>query len=147
VLKQLSLIGKTVTGVITTPPSGFSNVSEWCKKEACWTQVCKVDIVMAKGLQSELVLKDYEASRKRSSVQDQRISNGIEKQTLVLSLGSEYWKRLLQWTVSKALLTPDEQSIVKVATAMPSRLPSEKQAWRLVEIKERAEAEGFPVPI
>ena len=144
VLKQLSLIGKAVSGVITSPPSGFSNVGEWCKKEACWTQVCKVEVVMAEGLQNELVMKDYDTSRKRSSVQDQRLSNGIERQALVLSLGAEYWKQLLQWSVRKGLLTPDEQSIVKVATAMPSRLPSDKQAWRLVDIKDRVETEGFP---
>jgi hypothetical protein len=143
VLRQLSLIGETVARVISAPPSGFSNISEWCKKEACWAQVYKVDVVLAKGLQDELVLKDHDASRKRSSIQDQRFSNGIERQTLVLSLGPEYWSKLLQWATGNSLLTPDEQSIVKVAAAIPLRLPSEKQSWRLIDIRDRAEEEGF----
>jgi hypothetical protein len=143
VLRQLSLIGETVARVISIPPSGFSNISEWCKKEACWTQVHKVDVVLAKGLQDELVLKDHDASSKRSSIQDQRVSNGIERQTLVLSLGAEYWSKLLRWSMGNSLLTPDEQSIVKVAAAIPLRLPSEKQSWRLIDIRDKAEEEGF----
>ncbi len=29
---------------------------------------------------------------------------------------------------------------------MPRKLPTEKQSWRLVQIKEKLEQEGFPKP-
>jgi hypothetical protein len=71
--------------------------------------------------------------------------NGIERQNAVWALGAGYWKTLDVWSREKQLTTPDENSILKVACSMPSRIPTDRQAWRLIEIKLRAEEEGFPV--
>ncbi len=75
----------------------------------------------------------------------QKIERGIERQALVLELGSVYWKEARDWGSREGLLSPDDQSFLAVATAIPRKIPSEKQSGRLMEIKSRLEAEGFPV--
>ncbi len=39
---------------ITQPPGG-GNVTEWCKKEACWDALCEKDITIPKSLEKELI--------------------------------------------------------------------------------------------
>lgn len=37
--KAIIVVSEKVKDDITKPPSGISNISEWCKKEACWTRI------------------------------------------------------------------------------------------------------------
>jgi hypothetical protein len=140
---QLRIISKAVADVVTSPESGFSNVTEWAKKQACWQRAAKVPVQIMDGFEKELTLKLYEVSEKKSSKEEQKILSGIERQVLVYELGAAYWERLGAWAQSRMLFTPDEMGIVTVAAAIPNKRLSEKQSWRLVDLKQRAEAEGF----
>jgi hypothetical protein len=142
---QLMRIAERVLRVIVDPPAGMKNVTEWCKKELCWQRVLDLKIDLVPEIDKDLVLREEESARKKSSRGEQKVLNGIERQTLTFALGADYWKKLDAWGRQKGLITPDEMSILKVACAMPSKLPTDKQAWRLIEIKLRAEEEGFPV--
>jgi hypothetical protein len=69
---------------------------------------------------------------------------GIQIQTMVVELGPAYWRNLQAWGRQRQLLSPDEDSIISVAGAMPKKLPTEKQCTRLSQIKRRLEEEGYP---
>jgi hypothetical protein len=140
---QLRVICRAVTQVITSPESSFSNVTEWAKKQACWQRATKIQIPVVDGFEKELTLKLFEAAEKRTSKEEQKVLSGIERQALVFELGADYWRRLNAWSQGRQLLTPDESSLVSVAMAIPNRLPTEKQSWRLIEIKQKLELEGF----
>lgn len=140
---QVRLVSKAVAEVIISPESGFSNVTEWAKKQLCWQRAMKVTIPIVEGFEKELTLKLYEASERKSSREEQKVLSGIERQALVFELGGEFWARLKSWGQPRMLFTPDEISILNVGAAIPAKLPTEKQSWRLIELKQRAEAEGF----
>ena len=74
----------------------------------------------------------------------QTIVTGIQVQTRVIELGSSYWRELQGWGRQRRLLSPDDDSILSVAVAMPRRLPTEKQSARLLQIKSRLGEEGHP---
>jgi hypothetical protein len=38
--EALRMASRFVNEDIMNPPLGISNISEWCKKEACWTRIC-----------------------------------------------------------------------------------------------------------
>lgn len=140
---QVRLVSKAVAEVIISPESGFSNVTEWAKKQLCWQRAMKVTIPIVEGFEKELTLKLYEASERKSSREEQKVLSGIERQALVFEVGGEFWARLKSWGQPRMLFTPDEISILNVGAAIPAKLPTEKQSWRLIELKQRAEAEGF----
>jgi len=140
---QLRVISKAVAGVITSPEGGISNVTEWAKKQACWQRATKLQIPIMDDFERELKLKIFDASEKKTSKDEQKVLSGIEKQALVFKLGSDYWCRLNAWSQGKQIFTPDESSILAVAMAIPNRIPSEKQCWRLIAIKDKSELEGF----
>ena len=140
---QLSVIAKAAFEVIVTPESGFQNVTEWCKKELCWQRVQPLDIPITADIRRELVDKDEARSNAASDTRQQVLDNGIDAQSQVVMLGSDYWRRLYEWAVRSAPLTGAEASVVNVAMRFPDRVPSAKQSEWLLRIKKKLEEEGF----
>jgi hypothetical protein len=141
--RQLMLIAERMFRVIVAPQGGFQNVTEWCKKELCWTRARDTQIPFVKDLTPDLIEREDEQVIKRAAATQQIIITGIEAQTKVVELGDEYWRGLRTWARQKQLLSPTDESFLNVATGMPRKLPSEKQCAKLLEIKTRVEEEGY----
>lgn len=140
---QLVKIATEVFEVIVSPEGGFQNVTEWAKKEICWQQVQKLRIPLDQELTKQLVGREDDRRVKKEAEAQQEALGGIETQMVVVNLGSLYWKQLLAWARARALLSPDEESIVAVACSIPRKLPTEKQSARLLKIKDKVELEGY----
>jgi len=67
----------------------------------------------------------------------------IQIQAMVVELGPSYWQAAQAFGRQKGLLSPDENSIMSVAAAMPRKLSTERQCARLATIKARLEEEGY----
>ncbi len=141
--RQLVAVAERVLHVIVHPDGGLQNITEWCKKELCWTRVRDLHIPLTTELAGELVEREEEQEAKQKAQVTQKIMSGIEMQTKVVELGSAYWGRLRDWARKHGLLSPDEDSIVGVAANMPRRLPTERQCARILEIQAKVEEEGF----
>jgi hypothetical protein len=148
VIGVLEQLAKAVFEIIVTPEAGLQNVTEWCKKELCWKRAkeIEVDIDLEQKLGTLLIDTEEDREVQKSSKKDQRIGNGIENQRLVLELGASYWLKARKWAGEQAITSPDDDGILAVAAAIPRKIPTEKQSWRLIQIKERLELEGFPKP-
>ncbi|UZJ44241.1 AIPR family protein [Marinimicrobium sp. C6131] len=145
----VSIVSHAVNEDITRPPGGISNVSEWCKKEACWDRIQDRMVEIERSLPSkffsQLLSSDEQAAEDRTAKQTQRIDDGIEAQRQVLEIPAEEWTRLHQTLNEKALLTPKEIGILKVAIQIPAKIPSEKQCAVLLDLLERGKEEGIIV--
>ncbi|MGV8120418.1 MAG: AIPR family protein [Candidatus Xenobiia bacterium LiM19] len=140
---QLSLISGEVFNVIIDPARIIENVTEWCKKKLCWEKVEQLDIPLIPEFSMELVDKDVLIHAARDAKAIQKIDNGIEAQSIVIFLGSSYWQNLFSWSKEKKILSPADESVIKVAAGIPNRIPTEKQSKWLLNLKARVEAEGF----
>jgi AIPR protein len=145
-LSIVAQIAKAMFDVIVTPEAGLQNVTEWCKKEICWkrAKAIEIDINLNRKLGPLLIDKEDDSYTQRTSKDEQRLENGIENQRFVLDLGASYWSKARKWAAQQAITTPDEDGILAVAAAIPRKIPTEKQSWRLLQIKEKLELEGFP---
>jgi hypothetical protein len=141
----LTLIAGEVFKVIVSPEAGFQNVTEWAKKELCWTRVQNLRIPLLPELAKQLVGREEDKIIKATAETDQALKSGIELQTAVLNFGGEYWKKLQTWAQQRSLLSPDDYSIATIGSSIPRKIPTEKQCKRLMEIKARVESEGYPV--
>lgn len=140
---QLIVISKAVLEVFVDPARVIENVTEWCKKELCWQKVEQLDISLIPEFSMELVDKDVLIHATRDAKAVQKIDNGIEAQSIVISLGSSYWQSLFSWSKEKKIFSPDDESVIKVAAGIPKKIPTEKQCKWLLNLKVKAEAEGF----
>jgi hypothetical protein len=142
----IAVVSGVVNGDIIRPPQGISNISEWCKKEACWTRIQARSEAIANLLPPEfydrLVPQDDQAAIVKTAKQTQRIDNGIEAQRKVLAVPAAEWARIHQSLLEKDRLTPKEDGVLRVAMQIPSKLPTEKQSVVLLDILEKGRLEG-----
>jgi len=136
-------IAELVNEEIQNTPEGITNVTEWCKKEACWNAVKRINFSLVDSLISELIDKDEQIDKEKSAKTVQKIDNGIQAQQLILEKGASYWQQILEWGRENNLLSPKEQGIIAVATQIPNKIPSEKQSIASIEIQGRMIEEGF----
>lgn len=147
--ESISIIAYAVKEDITNPPSGISNVSEWCKKEGCWDRIkLRIDEIEA-GLHADfyfhLIASDDHSSEAREAKQIQRIDDGIEAQRQVISIDPKRWSDLRQALIKRNILTKKEADILSVAAQIPAKIPTEKQCIVLLKIVEKARLEGIVI--
>ncbi|MFP1789457.1 AIPR family protein [Lonsdalea quercina] len=147
--EAISLVSRRVNDDITKPPPGISNISEWCKKEACWVRIQVLTEAIANILSSEfydqLVSSDDQIATERSAKNTQRIDNGIEAQQKVLAVPSCEWAHICQWLLERHLLTPKEEGVLRVAIQIPSKIPTERQSLVLLKVLDKGRQEGLVV--
>ena len=142
----IAIVSRAVNNDIIKPHHGISNISEWCKKEACWTQIQARAEAIVNLLPPEfydgLVSLDDQSATVRSAKQTQKIDNGIEAQRKVLTVPAAEWARIHQRLIAKKLLTLLEIGVLKVAMQIPAKLPTEKQSAVLLAILDKGRLEG-----
>lgn len=142
--KQILLIAKHIFDYITSDNRPVMNVTEWCKREACWDGCKKTNFDFLPEIRQTLTYIDNVNDGIKDSKKDRKMINGIEVQAEVIKKGSDFWKELGGFMLARKLLNPKEMSILHYAVEMDSgKIPSEKQSVVLMEIFERAKDEGF----
>ena len=145
--KAIETTARLVNDDITNPAAGISNVTEWCKKEACWSRLQKrvdeLDPVLPAEFKSQLVSESMVTEEKKSARQVQKMDNGIEAQKKVTELSGDKWRTLRERLEEKGMLSPKEAGIMNVAARLPSKIPSEKQSLILLGLLDRAKEEGL----
>ena len=130
---------KVANEVITTPPQGIRNMSEWAKKQGCWAELAKHFVEYDADFWENLIEPADAQAKKRSARKDRELSSGIEAQSEVVLQGADYWKKLLSFGESISKLTGREQGILRACTFLPDRVPSEKQSLAALVIAEKLE--------
>lgn len=147
--RALEVISKIVHDDIIRPPEGISNVTEWCKKDGCWQRIKEradqLDSILNDGLENFLVDKNFVHEEKRSARKTQKIDDGINSQKEVLKYSGKDWRLFQQACQAKGLISVKEFGILMVATKIPEKIPSEKQAVILLDLIKRAEMEGIKI--
>lgn len=143
----IALVSGVVNDDITRPADGVSNISEWCKKESCWTRMKSrieaVEAALPAAFYDHLVsLVDLDETM-RSAKRAQKVDNGIEAQKKVLAISASEWARISTSMLERNLLTPKEVGVLKVAMQIPLKLPTEKQSMVLMEVLHKGHVEGI----
>lgn len=142
--EQLVVIAKAMHDVITDPPAGTQNVTEWAKRMACWERASAVHLRLSDAVRSDLVSKTELREANREARAQQRVDNGIGDQERVIALGQAYWARALAWGRERGFLAADEDRLLVLAATWAPRLPTDRESKRLLQIKQRFELEGMP---
>lgn len=145
--ETLMLFGKAVHGEIMEPPEGISNISEWCKKDACWpglqNLLPELRKQIPKNFQNELISTDDAKDEIKNAKFVQKIDSGIEAQTIVLKKSGSEWLRLMTEGLKVGILTEKEAGVMNVAAQIPNKIPTEKQSLLIIKAMDRLFVEGI----
>lgn len=145
----IAVVASRVNDDLLHPMQGISNISEWAKREACWTRMQEnmdefADL-LPDGLDGECLSRDDHVAEKRAARNTQKVDNGIEAQTKVFAIPAAKWITVHDTLAAKRLLTPKEIGILNVAMQMPLKIPTEKQCAVLLDTIEKARSEGITI--
>jgi hypothetical protein len=128
---------------LTSDDRPKANVTEWAKDEQCWKIVQAMPITPPQDFLSELVPEHVVRSTKRAARVQQHVDDGIHMQTAVLNVPHEEWQAIQRFAGEHRLLTPTEAGILALVTRPNPAIPTERQAARLMELRQRVAAGGY----
>ncbi|KEQ23277.1 AIPR family protein [Paenibacillus tyrfis] len=143
ITNQLSKLSKLVLDSITDPSRGIANVTQWCKREACWNRIKEQDISLDTGIETLLIDVNNAKSEARRARKDQKMVTGIEAQTKVVNYGADYWKRVQLFVAEKKIPYHTEAESLKIACQMPAKLPNSVHSQKLLSLLSKAVSEGW----
>ncbi|WP_386680948.1 AIPR family protein [Loktanella sp. R86503] len=129
--------------IITNPPEGVRNMSEWAKTQACWKSFSGRRLFYDDAFLSALVDEDDAKSGEDDDTEDEKLTTSVEAQTRVFELGAAFWADAKTWGRSQRLLSPAEYNTLEICARIPSRLPTERQTEFALEILAKLEARGY----
>lgn len=145
--KVLGRISEEVYDDISNPPAGVANISQWCKREACWESIKSLELGISIPA-SLLVSREEKKYEVKSEKSEKIIESGIQKQSFVVGLPVETWLQLHQYFASNGQAISSMQlDILKKMSNGSLGLPSEKQSKILYELFHRAKDEGLVIPV
>lgn len=143
-IQQFRIITKAIYDFLIMP-SGVQNVTEWSKKAECWEKVKTIDIKILPELNRELIDKSTIKQEEYMAKAEQALTNKINSQIEVVIQGGKYWRDIFEWGDKNMFLTPTEKSLLLLAADTDRGIvPSDRQAARILEIRERLRKESYP---
>lgn len=130
---------------ITSRERGLANVTQWCKKKACWEAVKKIDYVLPGELEDFLVSPEDKKAEQRSANKEQKVDNGISAQAEVVHYSGSMWTRLREFAVKNNMVTAVDITALSIAEKIPTKIPNAYQSKRLVALLHTAAEEGFNI--
>ncbi|MCW3476751.1 AIPR family protein [Limobrevibacterium gyesilva] len=140
--RQLLSIAHVMMDVLRSPPKAGMNISEWAKQQACREQALKAPVCVLPGFDVWLMGRDAARSATRQARADQEVGDALTARIEIMKLGIGFWTELRTFAVTNRVLDSTDLGIVSTACT-PGRIPSDRQAARLLEIKQRCETRGF----
>lgn len=144
--KQLLKTTKEIFNFIIREDRLTLNVTEWCKKEACWERAKKENFELLSSFVDTLVDKKEQIEEAIDSKKDRKVINQLNAEIEVVKMGEDYWRIILDWAANRKLLTAIELDLLKVASSFikTGRVPSTKQANLILQIREKLYGDGLP---
>lgn len=140
----LAYLSKLVYENLTAPGRPVENVTQWCKREACWNSVQTISYVLPAGIELCLVRQEDQRAAEREAKADQRFISGVDVQARVCTeITSAQWQKAMRFAMEKRMVTPDELISLRIATQIPAKLPTPFQCKKLIAVLERLQEEGF----
>ena len=143
---QINVLCKEVYDYITGPRD-TENVTEWCKREACWKRAKSQVWTINDPFIYTLVPKSEIKKEIKEETSTRKLENEVDSLKEIIARGSGYWSKVLSWGRTRKLLSAKEESILQMLVNMniTGRIPTERQAKAVIHARQRLIDNGMPL--
>ena len=141
--KTITELSELVYDRLTDSSRDVENVTQWCKREQCWSSVQALQYALANDFENCLVTQDELRTAVRDAKADRRIEKDADAMTKVVEISSEQWRSAMDFAVSKRMVTPDELIALRIACQLPIKVPNPVQSKKLIALLDRLYEEGY----
>jgi hypothetical protein len=128
---------------IMHPPQGGRNMSEWAKQQACWNDLMSRKLAFDDDFEICLAPIDEAKTTARGARSEKVLTDGINAQAEIVSLGSDLLKTALKWGQDGKRLTTKELQILQICASMPSLMPTDYQSKHALTVLDGLGDQGF----
>ena len=139
----LSVAAAEAQEVVTHPPQGVRNFSEWAKKQACWKGLADRKVSYPEELDHVLISPDLADERAREVRAEKAVETSVEAELEVHRHGAVFWAEARNWARERGLLSPREIGVLETCSAIPRKMPSGKQCAIAMVALKKLRNEGF----
>lgn len=145
--EQIKVLCTEVYEYITDGSRPIENVTEWCKRELCWQLAQKQKWTINESFLNTLISQESLKVEEKEAKEERKVANEVDDLKFIMASGKEYWQRVMDWGITRHLLSDMELSIIKMVINMEitGRVPSSKQAKVVIKARERLIADGMPL--
>ncbi len=129
--------------VITHPPEGVRNFSEWAKKQPCWKWLSERELNYPEEFNRALISPELANEKAREARADKAVENSVEAELEVHRLGSSFWVKARNWARERGLLSPRENGVLEICAAIPNKMPSARQCSLALNALKKLQDEGY----
>ena len=141
--QQITKISELMIGVLRNPPVSGQNISEWAKLQACRSKALETEVPVVRGLDDWIVTNEDRSARRRDQRAMGLIDRGLDSVKRVLARDSKYWESLREYGRANRILLPNDEKALVPACRIPTMIPTDKQAARLLQLADRAVEAGW----
>ena len=117
------------------------NVTEWCKKEACWSRVKELNISLSpKLLEHVMITKLEELEQAKEAKYTQRIDNPIQDEIRLIAIGME-WNDIRIFANTNDIITAGQEN--SIARLLANKPLNKKHIKILLELLEQVQSIGY----
>ena len=144
--EQITILQNEVHNFITDARP-VENVTEWCKRELCWSHAQEKTWTINDDFLATLVSREEVDAENKENRQTQKVANEVNVLKEIYTRGQQYWGAVLEWGLSRRLLSEKESSIIKLTVNMfvTGRVISDKQAQVVISARKRLIENGMPM--
>ncbi|QOX63803.1 AIPR family protein [Anoxybacterium hadale] len=128
---------------LTDPKRGVENVTQWCKREGCWSSVQNIEYKLPSEICDCLVGQESMRTVVRDAKADRRVEMDADAMTKVVEIPPAQWRNAMDFAASKQMITPEEHMALRIACQLPLKVPTPAQSKKLVALLGRLYEEGF----
>ena len=121
------------------------NVTQYCKREACWQQIKTISYNFPESFLRELKASGYNERLIKGSRKMQRQDNQLFNEIAFSKLKPQQCRRILQDAASDGFFIKENERRALEAV-IKGRFPNQYQVKALKELFERMEEQGVPTP-
>lgn len=143
VQNALTELSEYVYNKLTDPKRGIENVTQWCKREGCWSSVQNIEYKLPDEIYDCLVGQETMKTVVRDAKADRRVELDADAMTKVVEISSAQWRGAMDFAASKRMITPEEHIALRIACQLPLKVPTPAQSKKLIALLERLYEEGF----
>jgi hypothetical protein len=144
-MKQIQKVSYLMYQHLTREDRTVENVTEWAKREISWTMAKEIDFEYEEEFIAQLVNKKYVITQEYSAIKEQKKANEMNALLQVYEYGSAFWKEVYNWGVQEKIWNIQDVSFLKLAMGIDEgKVPSDKQAAKILQLIEKARMESFP---
>ncbi len=136
-------LSERVYDKLTDPNRGVENVTQWCKREACWKSVQTIEYMLHGSIEECLIGQEDMRVTIKEGKEDRSIELDADAMTKVVGITSDQWRTMMEFGVSRKMVTPEELVALRIACQLPFKMPTPTQSRKLITLCERLNEEGF----